>query len=86
MSTKLCTVAHLEAGSIDLPRNHALWDELTAARWTVDSQGRLALEPKDDLRNRIGRSPDRADAVAMAFWYTHGRGHVPDQRVTTWTD
>lgn len=75
----------LEAGAIDLPRDYALWDELRATRWTVDSQGRVALEPKDHLRDRIGRSPDRADAVAMAFWYTHSRGHVPDQRVSHWT-
>jgi hypothetical protein len=49
----------------------------------VDSQGRVALEAKDDLHERIDRSPDRADAVAMCYWYTHGRGHVPDQRPVT---
>ena len=29
--------------------------------------GKVALESKDDLKARIGRSPDRADAVSQAF-------------------
>jgi len=52
----------LEEGRIDLARDYMLWDELTATRWTVDSQGPVALEPKDGLRTgsaarRTGRMP-----------------------------
>jgi phage terminase large subunit len=57
----------LEEGRIALPRDEKLFDELAATRWKVNSTGRVQIEPKDDLRTRIGRSPDRADALAMAF-------------------
>jgi hypothetical protein len=33
----------------------------------VNSTGKVQIEPKDELRARIGRSPDRVDALAMAF-------------------
>lgn len=74
----------LEAGAVALPRDDQLWDELTALRWSVDSQGRVALEAKDALRDRIGRSPDKADAVAMCFWWRPGRAGVPEQRPVYW--
>lgn len=35
--------------------------------WEVNSTGKVQIEAKDELRSRIGRSPDRADAAAMAF-------------------
>ena len=44
-----------------------MWDQLTATRWKVNSAGKVAIEGKDALRERLGRSPDRADAVAMAL-------------------
>ena len=50
-----------------LPRDDKLWDELTSIRWKADSSGKVKLEGKDDLRGRLGRSPDRADAVTMCF-------------------
>jgi hypothetical protein len=36
-------------------------------RWSIGLDGRIVIESKDELRARIGRSPDRADAVAMVF-------------------
>jgi hypothetical protein len=57
----------LEAGLIALPRDEKLFDELAGMRWRVNSSGKVAIEAKDDMRARLGRSPDRADAVAMAF-------------------
>ncbi len=35
---------------------------------TLSSRGQLRLENKDDMKARIGSSPDRADALALAFW------------------
>lgn len=57
----------LEQGEITLPRDERLFDELTAIRWHSNNAGKVALEGKDEIRNRIGRSPDRADAVVMSF-------------------
>jgi phage terminase large subunit len=55
----------LEDDALDLPVDELLWDELTAMRWRTNSQGKIQIEPKDELRKRLGRSPDRADALAM---------------------
>ena len=30
--------------------------------------GKVRLEPKDQIRKRLGRSPDSGDAVVMLFW------------------
>ena len=50
------------------PEDDHLADELCSIRWKVSSAGQIQIEPKSDLRSRLGRSPDRADAVAMAVW------------------
>ena len=32
-----------------------------------DNKGRLQLEEKDEIKKRLGRSPDKADALALTF-------------------
>jgi len=42
--------------------------ELTAFRWAQDSRGRIKIESKAEMKKRLhGRSPDHADALAIAF-------------------
>jgi len=57
----------LEQGQIALPHDEELFDELVAIRWRATSAGKIQIEPKEELKNRLGRSPDRADAVVLAF-------------------
>lgn len=40
--------------------------EIVNTHFQIDSQGRLLIEPKDDIRMRLGRSPDPADALMLA--------------------
>ena len=56
----------LEQGRIALPDDDELIADLSALRYRFDPQGRIVLESKDEVRSRLGRSPDRADAVALA--------------------
>lgn len=42
--------------------------QLCAPKYGIDAQGRIKVEPKDDTRARIGRSPDDADALLLAFY------------------
>jgi hypothetical protein len=42
--------------------------ELHAPGWKFDEWGRLKATAKTELRKMIGRSPDRADALALAVW------------------
>ena len=66
----------LEEGRIALPRDQALWDELLALKWFPTSDGKVQLERKQDLKNRLGRSPDKADAVSMALGQVGNRLRV----------
>ena len=59
----------LEAGEIILPLDDELFDALLTIRWRPTSEGRVRIEAKEELKGRLGRSPDRADAVCMAFGY-----------------
>lgn len=50
-----------------LPESQALLGELTAPQYSFDAQGRIRLEPKEDIRERLRRSTDIADALALTF-------------------
>lgn len=42
--------------------------ELTASRYKmIDSNGRIQIERKDEIRKRMGLSPDRSDSLLLAF-------------------
>ena len=57
-----------EGGSnIQLPNDPLLLAELTDIRFEIKKRI-VHLEPKEKMIERLGRSPDRADVVAMA-WY-----------------
>lgn len=51
-----------------LPPDQQLLEEATEIRWSFRSDGRIIIEPKEDIKNRLGRSPDRFDALANTFY------------------
>lgn len=53
--------------SLALPPDPELVADLCAAKWTL-SAGGILIEDKDDIKERIGRSPDCADAVVLAHY------------------
>lgn len=58
--------------------------DLTAPRWKLVGRGEIQVEPKDDIRKRIGRSTDRGDAVVMSLVQSTMVGADPD--VHRWGD
>lgn len=50
-----------------LPPIPELVGELTVPTYTFDAQGKFVLEDKDAVKERLGRSPDLADALALTF-------------------
>lgn len=54
-------------GQIDLDDDEELAADLLAPKYSIDSQARRVVEPKADTKRRLRRSPDRADALVMAF-------------------
>ena len=55
------------SGEIDIPNDNQLIGELAALRYSFDSQGRIQMESKDSMRQRSLPSPDKADALMLAF-------------------
>lgn len=51
-----------------LPPDDELTGDLTAPTWSYRSDGKILIESKDDLRLRLGRSTDKADALALALY------------------
>lgn len=47
-------------------RHDGLLGDLVCPRWSVE-HGRITIEPKDQIKRRLKRSPDIGDAMAYAF-------------------
>jgi len=58
--------AWLKTGGI--PDDGKLHAELLAPRYGFTVDGKLKVEPKDETKKRLKRSPDRADALALAVY------------------
>lgn len=54
-----------------LPPNEKLTEELTETKWQFSSSGAIMIEPKDNIKKRIKRSPDYMDALANTFYPDH---------------
>jgi len=54
-------------GQVELISDDELLDDLCSVNKSYDSKGRLQLESKDKLKERVGRSPDKADAFVLTF-------------------
>ena len=50
-----------------LPPDEMLFADLTSVNKKYDPMGRLQLESKEEIKKRLGRSPDRGDALALTF-------------------
>lgn len=51
----------------EIPNDSALIADLVTPQYSYTSDGRLKLESKDDMKKRLGRSPDSGDALALTF-------------------
>lgn len=65
-----------------LPDDPRLRADLLAPKYRFDVRGRQAVESKDDMRKRLGRSPDLGDAFCLATYARAPLGrevglHVP---------
>jgi len=46
--------------------------QLLEPAWLIDPRGLIQVEKKDDIIERLGRSPDNADALLLAFYNPPG--------------
>lgn len=61
-------------GKLALPPNDDLTGDLTTPTWEYKSNGLVQVESKKDIRARLDRSTDSADAVALALYVAAHRG------------
>lgn len=53
-----------------IPDDETLIEQLSAVRYkTIKSNGLLQIEPKEEVKKRLGRSPDRADCCVMGLHF-----------------
>jgi hypothetical protein len=54
---------------VDVISDPELRRQLSSVRYkVVNSNGQIKIEAKDEVKKRIGRSPDRADAFIYGLW------------------
>ncbi len=52
---------------VQIPNDDMLIGDLTSVNKKYDRRGRLQLEEKAEIKKRLGRSPDKGDALALTF-------------------
>lgn len=57
-----------EKGVVSIINDPTLIRQLGAVKYHYRSNGKTIVEPKDELKARLGRSPDRADAFILGLW------------------
>lgn len=64
-----------------LPPDAAFIEEATEIRWFFRSDGKIQIEPKEDIKKRLGRSTDRFDALANTFYPLNKRRTIDISRL-----
>lgn len=57
----------VETGKVIVPKDEKMHSQLTTRRLGHNSKGKLMVESKEKMRERGLASPDRADAIVLAF-------------------
>ena len=62
----------LRKGKIILPNDNELFADLVTPRWMI-REGNICVEKKEEIKKRLGRSPNKGDAVVYWNWVRTGR-------------
>ena len=54
-------------GGVDIPSDKELVGQLAALKYSFNSMGQVVIESKEEMRRRGVPSPDKADAMMLAF-------------------
>jgi hypothetical protein len=63
-----CVREKVKTRKFRLPECSQLPMQLSNIKWTITSRGQTVIEPKDETKKRIGRSPDHADQLMLGFY------------------
>jgi len=62
-----------EESGLVLPDDRELWVDLCTPQWGT-RDGKIFIEPKEEIRRRLGRSPNKGDAAVYWNWTRYRRG------------
>lgn len=54
--------------NVSIPNDQELINELSTITYKFSSERKIRIESKDEIKKKIGRSPDKADALSLAFF------------------
>lgn len=74
----------LESGEVVLPDDPELFDDLCTPQWTTRN-GKIVVESKEDIKTRLGRSPNKGDAVIYWNWVRHRPDNAPKPKFSNET-
>ena len=63
-----------------LPPDDELMEELTATKWKFQSDGKILMELKEKVKEKIKRSPDKMDSLANTF-YPYDYSALSDEKI-----
>jgi hypothetical protein len=63
----------LRHGEIILPNDNELISDLTTPKWSIKN-GKIIIEGKEEIKSRLGRSPNKGDAAVYWNWVRIKRG------------
>ena len=55
-------------GKVSILNDPILIRQLSSVKYIYRSNGKILVEPKSEVKSRLGRSPDRADALILLLW------------------
>lgn len=67
----------LKKCAIRIENYDRLQEDLTAPRYKISSDRMIRVESKEDIKKRIGRSTDHADAFIQALFVEHVQSKIP---------
>lgn len=73
----------LRNGRIALPDDKELVQDLITPTWWTHG-GKIFVEPKEDIRDRLGRSPDKGDAAVYGNWVRDRKKVVVEEEMDDW--
>ena len=76
--------SRFESGDIAIPDDEELVSQLADIRYKINSRGQIQIESKEDMKRRGGSSPDRADALMLAFGLSEEERRPPGIPIPLW--
>ncbi|HDR5272143.1 TPA: terminase B, partial [Bacillus thuringiensis] len=57
-----------EEPTMEIPNDEKMISQFSSRKYRITSRGKIALERKEEMKKRGLQSPDRADAIVLAFY------------------